>query len=102
MRRNFLFRLHALKLLRVAMRVKSCRQHRNGAWYLCWTERCKQHQGRPHMTFQTSASFAAAKKNRVPLAQIDVRGADAARKLARVLPVSADRTARTSTFNSAL
>jgi FXSXX-COOH protein len=54
------------------------------------------------MTFQNSASFAAAKKNRVPLAQIDVRGADAARKLARVLPASADRTVRASTFNSAL
>ncbi|NUK02373.1 FXSXX-COOH protein [Streptomyces lunaelactis] len=54
------------------------------------------------MTFQTSASFAAAKKNRVPLAQIDVRGADAARKLARVLPASTDGTPRASTFNSAL
>jgi FXSXX-COOH protein len=54
------------------------------------------------MTFRSSASFAAAKENRVPLEQIDVRGADAARKLARVLPVSADRTVRASTFNSAL
>jgi hypothetical protein len=31
------------------------------------------------MTFQASASFAVVKKNRVPLAQIDVRGTDAAR-----------------------
>ncbi|MET7620971.1 FxSxx-COOH cyclophane-containing RiPP peptide [Streptomyces sp. NPDC005408] len=54
------------------------------------------------MTFQTSASFAAAKKNRVPLAQIDVRGTDAARKLARVLPAATDRSLRASTFNSAL
>ncbi|MEU9013985.1 FxSxx-COOH cyclophane-containing RiPP peptide [Streptomyces sp. NPDC048479] len=54
------------------------------------------------MKFQTSASFAAAKKNRVPLAQIDLRGAVAARKLARVLPVSVDVTRRASTFNSAL
>jgi FXSXX-COOH protein len=54
------------------------------------------------MTFQTSASFAAAKKNRVPLAQIDVRGDDAARKLARVLSTPADRSLRAATFNSAL
>ncbi|WP_406001731.1 FxSxx-COOH cyclophane-containing RiPP peptide [Streptomyces sp. NBC_00829] len=54
------------------------------------------------MTFQTSASFAAAKKNRVPLAQIDVTGTDAARKLARVLPAATDRTPRPSSFNSAL
>ncbi|MGW6457288.1 FxSxx-COOH cyclophane-containing RiPP peptide [Streptomyces sp. NPDC055078] len=54
------------------------------------------------MTTQTSASFAAAKKNRVPLAQIDLRGGEAVRKLARVVPAGADRTARTSTFNSAL
>ncbi|MFI1396473.1 FxSxx-COOH cyclophane-containing RiPP peptide [Streptomyces sp. NPDC020681] len=54
------------------------------------------------MTFQTSASFAAAKKNRVPLAQIDVRADDAAKKLARVIPVTAGRTVRAATFNSAL
>ncbi|ATW47776.1 FxSxx-COOH cyclophane-containing RiPP peptide [Streptomyces xantholiticus] len=54
------------------------------------------------MTLHTSASFAAAKKNRVPLAQIDVRGADAARKLARVLPASEERIMRATTFNSAL
>jgi FXSXX-COOH protein len=54
------------------------------------------------MTLHSSPSFAAAKKNRVPLAQIDVRGDDAARKLARVLPASEERTVRATTFNSAL
>ncbi|MGW4032222.1 FxSxx-COOH cyclophane-containing RiPP peptide [Streptomyces sp. NPDC004838] len=50
----------------------------------------------------TTASFAAAKKNRVPLARLDVRGGDTAKKLARVVPASADRTVRVSTFNSSL
>lgn len=54
------------------------------------------------MTFQTSVTFAGAKKNRVPVTEIDVRGADAARKLGRVRPAALDRTARMSTFNSAL
>ncbi|MER5769446.1 FxSxx-COOH cyclophane-containing RiPP peptide [Streptomyces sp. NPDC001985] len=54
------------------------------------------------MTFQTTAVFAVAKKNRVPLGQIDVRGGDAARKLARVLPAGDGRTGRPATFNSAL
>ncbi|ALC24095.1 FxSxx-COOH cyclophane-containing RiPP peptide [Streptomyces pristinaespiralis] len=54
------------------------------------------------MTLHSSASFAAAKKNRVPLAQIDVRGADAAQKLARVLPASEARGLRATTFNSSL
>ncbi|MFG3499386.1 FxSxx-COOH cyclophane-containing RiPP peptide [Streptomyces sp. NPDC047928] len=54
------------------------------------------------MSFQTSVTFAGAKKNRVPLAEIDVRGADAAKKLSRVLPAGDDRTPRVSTFNSAL
>ncbi|MFE7776687.1 FXSXX-COOH protein [Streptomyces sp. NPDC057445] len=54
------------------------------------------------MTFQTSATFAAAKKNRVPVTEIDVRGADAARKLGRVRPAAVDRTLRGSSFNSAL
>lgn len=54
------------------------------------------------MTLHSSPSFAAAKKNRAPLAQIDVRGADAAKKLARLLPVSDDRAMRASTFQSAL
>ncbi|MEV3993189.1 FxSxx-COOH cyclophane-containing RiPP peptide [Streptomyces sp. NPDC049837] len=54
------------------------------------------------MSFQTSVTFAVAKKNRVPLAEIDVRGAAAAKKLSRVLPSVTDRTERVSTFNSAL
>ncbi|MFD7443179.1 FXSXX-COOH protein [Streptomyces sp. NPDC059909] len=54
------------------------------------------------MTFQTSATFAAAKKNRVPVTEIDVRGADAAKKLGRVRPAAVDRSARGSSFNSAL
>lgn len=56
------------------------------------------------MSPQTPVTFAAAKRNRVPLAEIDVRGADAARKLGRVLPApeSAVRRPRTATFNSAL
>ncbi|GAA4925856.1 FxSxx-COOH cyclophane-containing RiPP peptide [Streptomyces coeruleoprunus] len=54
------------------------------------------------MSAQTSSTFAAAKKNRVPLAEIDVRGADTAKKLSRVLPSENARGQRTSTFNSAL
>ncbi|MGW7366761.1 FxSxx-COOH cyclophane-containing RiPP peptide [Streptomyces sp. NPDC054841] len=54
------------------------------------------------MTFQTSVTFATAKKNRVPVTEIDVRGADAVKKLGRVRPTVLDRTARMSTFNSAL
>ncbi|MFF8954637.1 FxSxx-COOH cyclophane-containing RiPP peptide [Streptomyces sp. NPDC014894] len=54
------------------------------------------------MTIHTTPSFAAAKKNRVSLAQIDVRGTEAAKRLARVLPVAGERTVTTSTFNSAL
>ncbi|WP_107422087.1 FXSXX-COOH protein [Streptomyces lushanensis] len=54
------------------------------------------------MTHQTSATFATAKKNRTPLAEIDVRDAGVAKKLGRVLPMPADRTARVSSFNSAL
>ncbi|MEU5433462.1 FxSxx-COOH cyclophane-containing RiPP peptide [Streptomyces sp. NPDC020719] len=38
----------------------------------------------------------------MPLAEIDVRGADAARKLGRVLPSSLARPVQASTFNSAL
>ncbi|GAA3369520.1 hypothetical protein GCM10020367_12560 [Streptomyces sannanensis] len=53
-------------------------------------------------TSESSVSFAAAKKNRVPLAEIDVRGADAAKKLGRVLPASIGRSVQASTFNSAL
>ncbi|MCM2390270.1 FXSXX-COOH protein [Streptomyces albipurpureus] len=54
------------------------------------------------MAIQTPASFAVAKRNRVPLAQIDVRGGEVAKKLARIIPATADRTVRTSSFNSAL
>ncbi|AWK08403.1 FXSXX-COOH protein [Streptomyces sp. I6] len=38
----------------------------------------------------------------MPLAEIDVRDAEAARKLDRVRPAGTDRSARMSTFNSAL
>jgi hypothetical protein len=54
------------------------------------------------VTFQTSVTFATAKKNRVPVTEIDVRAADAVKKLGRVRPAALDRIARTSTFNSAL
>lgn len=50
----------------------------------------------------TSASFAAVKTPRVPLAEIDVRGAEAARQLGRVLATSTDRSMKSATFNSAL
>ncbi|WP_175411218.1 FxSxx-COOH cyclophane-containing RiPP peptide [Streptomyces sp. TRM64462] len=54
------------------------------------------------MSAQTSVTFAA-KKNRVPLAELDARGADAAKRLSRVLPAeSAAREQRSATFNSAL
>ncbi|MFE5853658.1 MULTISPECIES: FXSXX-COOH protein [unclassified Streptomyces] len=54
------------------------------------------------MAIHTSAAFASAKISRVPLAQIDARGGEAAKKLARIIPVTADRVLRASTFNSAL
>ncbi|MFF8832757.1 FxSxx-COOH cyclophane-containing RiPP peptide [Streptomyces sp. NPDC015131] len=38
----------------------------------------------------------------MPLAEIDVRGAAAAKKLGRVLPSVSDRIERVPTFNSAL
>ncbi|MFF3394945.1 FxSxx-COOH cyclophane-containing RiPP peptide [Streptomyces sp. NPDC002669] len=53
-------------------------------------------------TTESSTSFAVAKKNRVPLTEIDVRDGATARKLGRVNAVSAGRPTRTSTFNSAL
>jgi FXSXX-COOH protein len=53
-------------------------------------------------TSESSPSFAVAKKNRVPLAEIDVRGAAAARRLGRVHAASAGRRTQASTFNSAL
>ncbi|WP_328539575.1 FxSxx-COOH cyclophane-containing RiPP peptide [Streptomyces sp. NBC_00344] len=49
-----------------------------------------------------STAFAAEKKPSVPLAEIDVRSAEAARQLDRVLAPSTRRSTRTSTFNSAL
>jgi FXSXX-COOH protein len=51
---------------------------------------------------KTSASFAAAKQNRVPLTELDVRGGEAAKRLARVVPAPADRSVRVSSFNSSL
>ncbi|MEU8699379.1 FxSxx-COOH cyclophane-containing RiPP peptide [Streptomyces sp. NPDC048680] len=53
-------------------------------------------------TYATSPSFANAKKSRVPLTEIDARGADASRKLGRVFGTSAGRSTQTSTFSSAL
>ncbi|NDZ83520.1 FXSXX-COOH protein [Streptomyces sp. SID10853] len=50
----------------------------------------------------TSASSAAVKKPRVPLAEIDVRGTEAIKQIGRVLSVPAGRSMRASTFNSAL
>jgi len=41
-------------------------------------------------------------RQRVPLTEIDVRGAVAARQLGRILPASTGRSLRVSTFNSAL
>ncbi|MER5889260.1 FXSXX-COOH protein [Streptomyces sp. NPDC001941] len=54
------------------------------------------------MSFQTSIIFAVAKKDRVPLAEIDPRGTVATEKLSRLLPTTDDRAARASSFNSAL
>jgi FXSXX-COOH protein len=53
-------------------------------------------------TSVNSASFAIAKKSRVPLTEIDVRGAEATRQLGRIIPASTGRSLRASTFNSAL
>ncbi|MDQ0797210.1 FxSxx-COOH cyclophane-containing RiPP peptide [Streptomyces sp. B1I3] len=53
-------------------------------------------------TYETSPSFAIAKKSRVPLAEIDTRGPEASRKLGRVFGTAAARPTRTSTFSSAL
>ena len=64
---------------------------------------CRNYPSRTAVkTSVNSLSFAPAKKSRVPLAEIDVRGADAARKLGRVLPSSTGRPVQASTFNSAL
>ncbi|MGW2181403.1 FxSxx-COOH cyclophane-containing RiPP peptide [Streptomyces sp. NPDC001732] len=53
-------------------------------------------------TTESSPSFAVAKKSRVPLAEIDVRGSAAARKVGRVHAASNGRPTKVSTFNSAL
>ncbi|WP_406493065.1 FxSxx-COOH protein [Streptomyces sp. NBC_00846] len=53
-------------------------------------------------TSESSSSFAVAKKIRVPLAEIDVRGAAAAQKLGRVHAASIGHRTQASTFNSAL
>ncbi|MER5358274.1 FxSxx-COOH cyclophane-containing RiPP peptide [Streptomyces sp. NPDC002785] len=53
-------------------------------------------------TSESSLPFAVAKKNRVPLVEIDVRGTATARKIGRVHAASAGRPTRASTFNSAL
>ncbi|WP_455354621.1 FxSxx-COOH cyclophane-containing RiPP peptide [Streptomyces sp. SYSU K217416] len=54
------------------------------------------------MKTSATPSFAAAKKRRVPLAQIDVHSASAAAKLGRVLPAASGRPVQAPTFNSAL
>lgn len=53
-------------------------------------------------TSESSLSFAVAKKSRVPLAEIDVRGTEAARRLGRVHASATGRSTQASTFNSAL
>ncbi|MGW0855558.1 FxSxx-COOH cyclophane-containing RiPP peptide [Streptomyces sp. NPDC002690] len=50
----------------------------------------------------TPLSFAAAKKSRTPLVEIDARGAEASRKFDRVFGSSEGRSTQTSTFSSAL
>ncbi|WP_219852926.1 MULTISPECIES: FxSxx-COOH cyclophane-containing RiPP peptide [Streptomyces] len=54
------------------------------------------------MTPQLPAALAAAKPPRVPLAEIDVRGASAERSLGRLLPSVGARSERVPTFNSAV
>lgn len=53
-------------------------------------------------TYATLPAFAIAKKSRVPLAKIDACGADASRKIGRVLATSTSRPTQISTFSSAL
>ncbi|MGW1468782.1 FxSxx-COOH cyclophane-containing RiPP peptide [Streptomyces sp. NPDC002308] len=50
----------------------------------------------------TTLSFAAAKKSRTPLVEIDARGAEASRKFDRVFGSSEGRATQASTFSSAL
>lgn len=52
-------------------------------------------------TNESNSSFANA-KSRVPLAEIDARGAEATRKLDRVFSTSTGRSTKASTFSSAL
>lgn len=51
---------------------------------------------------ESTPAFAAAKKSRALLVEIDARGAEATRKLDRVFGSSAGRATETSTFSSAL
>lgn len=53
-------------------------------------------------TYETSPSFAVAKKSRVPLAKIDTQGAETTRKTGRVIGTSVRRPVQSSTFSSAL
>ncbi|MFF3356699.1 hypothetical protein ACFYWN_29540 [Streptomyces sp. NPDC002917] len=53
------------------------------------------------MKTNESASFANA-KSRVLLAEIDIRGIEATRKLDRVFSTSTGRSTKMSTFDSAL
>ncbi|MDK0518649.1 FxSxx-COOH cyclophane-containing RiPP peptide [Streptomyces sp. ML-6] len=53
-------------------------------------------------TSESPRAFAVAKKSPVSLAEIDTRGAEATRKLGRVLSAPADRHTQASTFSSAL
>ncbi|WP_392669357.1 FXSXX-COOH protein [Streptomyces sp. LN785] len=52
-------------------------------------------------TNESTSSFANA-KSRVPLAEIDIRGVEATKKLARVFSASTGRSTRAATFSSAL
>lgn len=84
------------------MRVKSTRRHCNGASLGIPVHVQKTSLKGGLIMSVTSASSAAAKKPRVPLAEIDVRGTEAVKQLGRVLPTSTGRSMRASTFNSAL
>ncbi|ANW20914.1 FxSxx-COOH cyclophane-containing RiPP peptide [Streptomyces clavuligerus] len=53
------------------------------------------------MNTRNTTPLTAAQHSRVPLGRMDVRSGEAARKLARVLPVT-DGSRRPATFNSAL
>ncbi|MER8085516.1 FxSxx-COOH cyclophane-containing RiPP peptide [Streptomyces sp. NPDC056178] len=53
-------------------------------------------------TSESPRAFAVAKKGRVSLTEIDTRGAEATRKLGRVVSASTDRHTQASTFSSAL